>query len=116
MLLARACTVMFYIVTSLEKLTANLVWFEATSTFQYFQMVPGVHSSFVVSLDTVGNQSFSTIPDGAELLLDLGLPAAIIGGIVLPFLGAVPDSAMIVASGATGNRAEANHKIAVGMG
>ena len=58
MLFARACTAMFYIVTSLEKLTANLVWFEATSTFQYFQIVPGVHSSFVVSLDTVGNQSF----------------------------------------------------------
>ena len=116
MLLAQACTTMFYIVTSLAKLTANLVWFEATSTFQYFQMVqmvPGVHSSFVVSL---GNQSFSTTPDGAELLLDLGLPAALIGGVVLPFLGAVPDSAMIIASGAAGNRTEANHKIAVGMG
>lgn len=58
----------------------------------------------------------STTPDGAELLLDLGLPAAIIGGIVLPLLGAVPDSAMIVASGAVGTRDEANSKITVGMG
>ena len=61
MLLAQACTAMFYIVNSLEKLTVHLVWCEATSTFQYFQMVqmvPGVHSSFAVSLDTVGNQSF----------------------------------------------------------
>ena len=59
---------------------------------------------------------YSTTPDGAELLLDLGLPAAIIGGIVLPLLGAVPDSAMIVASGAVGTRDEANNKITVGMG
>jgi len=59
---------------------------------------------------------YSTTPDGAELLLDLGLPAAIIGGIVLPLLGAVPDSAMIVASGAVGTPEEANKKITVGMG
>ena len=54
--------------------------------------------------------------DGAELLLDLGLPAAIIGGIVLPLLGAVPDSVMIVFSGLSGDREEANTQIAVGMG
>ena len=53
--------------------------------------------------------------DGAELLLDLGLPAALIGGIVLPLLGAVPDCAMIVASG-LGTKDEANKQIAVGMG
>lgn len=54
--------------------------------------------------------------DGAELLLDLGLPAAIIGGIVLPLLGAVPDSAMIIASGIAGSRDAANAQISVGMG
>ena len=54
--------------------------------------------------------------DGAEKLLDLGLPAAIVGGIVLPLLGAIPDSAMIVFSGASGSREEANHQIGVGMG
>lgn len=54
--------------------------------------------------------------DGAEMLLDLGLPAALIGGIVLPLLGAVPDAAMIVASGVGGSRDEANKQIAVGMG
>lgn len=54
--------------------------------------------------------------DGAELLLDLGLPAAIIGGIVLPLLGAVPDAAMIIASGIAGSREEANQEISVGMG
>ena len=54
--------------------------------------------------------------DGAEMLLDLGLPAALIGGIVLPLLGAVPDSAMILASGVGGSRDDANKQIAVGMG
>lgn len=54
--------------------------------------------------------------DGAEMLLDLGLPAALIGGIVLPLLGAVPDSAMIIASGVGGSKEDANKEIAVGMG
>lgn len=54
--------------------------------------------------------------DGAEMLLDLGLPATLIGGIVLPLLGVIPDSAMIVASGVGGSKEEANKQIAVGMG
>ena len=54
--------------------------------------------------------------DGAEMLLDLGLPATFIGGIVLPLLGAVPDSAMIIASGIGGSQEQANKEIAVGMG
>lgn len=54
--------------------------------------------------------------DGAELLLDLGLPASIIGGVVLPLLGAVPDSAMIIFSGIGGSAEEANTQISVGMG
>lgn len=49
-------------------------------------------------------------------MLDLGLPAAIIGGVVLPLLGAIPDSAMIVFSGIGGDRDEANKQISVGMG
>lgn len=59
---------------------------------------------------------FFSRADGAEMLLDLGLPASLIGGIVLPLLGAVPDSAMIIASGVGGGREEANKQIAVGMG
>ncbi len=54
--------------------------------------------------------------DGAELLLDFGLPAGIIGGVVLPLLGAIPDSAMIVFSGIGGDRETANKQISVGMG
>ena len=50
------------------------------------------------------------------MLLDLGLPSALIGGIVLPLLGAVPDAAMIIASGVGKSREQANKEIAVGMG
>ncbi|XP_057312631.1 uncharacterized protein LOC130654118 [Hydractinia symbiolongicarpus] len=53
------------------------------------------------------------ISDGAELLLDLGFAPSIIGGVVLPILGAVPDSAIIVASG-LGD--DAQEKLSVGMG
>lgn len=60
--------------------------------------------------------SAKMISDGAEMLLDLGLPPAIIGGVLLPLLGAIPDSAMIIFSGATGTREDANKEISVGMG
>lgn len=50
------------------------------------------------------------------MLLDLGLPPAIIGGILLPLLGAIPDSAMIIFSGIGGSKEEANSEISVGMG
>lgn len=53
------------------------------------------------------------ISDGAELLLDLGCSPSLIGGIVLPLLGAVPDSAIIIVSGLG---ADAQTKLSVGMG
>ncbi|XP_028412363.1 sodium/calcium exchanger NCL-like [Dendronephthya gigantea] len=53
------------------------------------------------------------ISEGAELLLDLGLPAGLIGGIVLPLLGAVPDSAIIIVSGL---KPDAQNQLSVGMG
>lgn len=59
---------------------------------------------------------FDILIDGAELLLDLGLPASIIGGVILPLLGAIPDSAMIVFSGVGGSKEDANKQISVGMG
>ena len=55
------------------------------------------------------------ISDGAELLLDLGLPGGLIGGVILPILGAVPDCAMIAVSG-MGPKAEAQTQLSVGMG
>ncbi|KAJ7387751.1 Alpha/beta hydrolase domain-containing protein 11 [Desmophyllum pertusum] len=53
------------------------------------------------------------ISDGAELLLDLGCSPSLIGGIVLPLLGAVPDSAIIIVSGLG---PDAQEKLSVGMG
>ncbi|CAH3015951.1 unnamed protein product [Porites evermanni] len=53
------------------------------------------------------------ISDGAELLLDLGCSPSLVGGIVLPLLGAVPDSAIIIVSG-LGD--DAQTKLSVGMG
>ncbi|XP_020620735.1 uncharacterized protein LOC110058423 [Orbicella faveolata] len=53
------------------------------------------------------------ISDGAELLLDLGCSPSLIGGIVLPLLGAVPDSAIIIVSGLG---PDAQTKLSVGMG
>ena len=53
------------------------------------------------------------ISDGAEMLLEFGLPPGVIGGVVLPVLGAVPDCAIILASG-LGEGAQ--EKLSVGMG
>ena len=55
------------------------------------------------------------ISDGAEALLDLNFPPAIVGGVVLPVMGAVPDSVMILVSG-LGTKEVAQDQISVGMG
>lgn len=57
------------------------------------------------------------IADGSELLLEI-FPnwGTIIGGLLLPVLGAVPDGAMILVSGAFGPADEAQEQVAVGMG
>ncbi|XP_065187295.1 uncharacterized protein LOC135817919 isoform X2 [Sycon ciliatum] len=56
------------------------------------------------------------IADGAEMLLDVGLPPALVGGLVLPVLGAVPDAAIIIVSGLGGDKATAQEQLQVGMG
>lgn len=55
------------------------------------------------------------IADGSELLLEI-LDPGIIGGLLLPVLGAVPDSAIVVVSGAMGSTAEAQDQLNVGVG
>jgi len=55
------------------------------------------------------------ISDGSELLLEV-LDPGLIGGLVLPILGALPDSAMIVMSGLGGTVEEAKEQVAVGIG
>ncbi|XP_062506725.1 uncharacterized protein LOC134183249 isoform X2 [Corticium candelabrum] len=56
------------------------------------------------------------ITDGAELLLDLGLRASVVGGLILPLLGALPDAAIIIFSGSFGSTESAQHSLQVGMG
>jgi len=58
-----------------------------------------------------------TISDGSEGLLDL-FPSwgSVIGALLLPVLGALPDSAIIIVSGAFGSVAEAQQQLAVGVG
>lgn len=55
------------------------------------------------------------ISDGSELLLEI-LDPGIIGGVLIPFLGAVPDTAIVLVSGALGTKEEAQENIAVGVG
>jgi len=56
------------------------------------------------------------ISDGSELLLEV-LSPGLVGGLLLPILGAVPDAAVIVASGlGASGTAQAQAQVAVGMG
>jgi len=55
------------------------------------------------------------IGDGSELLL-LTRYAPIIGSIVLPFLGGVPDAMMVLFSGLGKPTAEAQDSLKVGIG
>merc|ERR1712227_1146260 len=57
------------------------------------------------------------IGDGGESLLDLGIMSpTIIGGLLLPVLGAVPDAVIIAVSAASGSLAKAESRVAVGVG
>ena len=60
-------------------------------------------------------QAANLIADGSELLLEV-LSPGLVGGLLLPVLGAVPDAAVIVASGLGATREEAQEQVAVGMG
>ncbi len=56
------------------------------------------------------------LADGCELLLDVYGPG-VVGGILIPILGAVPDGMMIFMSGSRGtNTAEIQEQLAVGVG
>ncbi|GAQ88258.1 Calcium-binding EF-hand family protein [Klebsormidium nitens] len=55
------------------------------------------------------------ISDGSELLLEV-LNPGIIGGLVLPILGAFPDALLVLVSGLGGSPAEAQEQVMVGMG
>jgi hypothetical protein len=54
---------------------------------------------------------------GAEGILDLWPQfGSVIGALLLPVLGALPDTAMIIVSGALGPVSEAQVQLGVGMG
>ncbi|KAJ6253014.1 sodium/calcium exchanger ncl [Anaeramoeba flamelloides] len=55
------------------------------------------------------------ISDGSELLIEI-TPPGIIGGIILPLLGTLPDSCIIIASCVFGTKEEIQHKLAVAVG
>lgn len=55
------------------------------------------------------------LSEGSELLLTV-LDAGIIGGLLLPILGALPDSILILVSGLGGTQAEAQEQVLVGIG
>lgn len=55
------------------------------------------------------------LSDGSELLLEI-LNPGLIGGLVLPVLGALPDALIIAVSGLGGNREEVAKQVAVGLG
>ncbi|CAB9500255.1 Sodium/calcium exchanger [Seminavis robusta] len=57
----------------------------------------------------------SLISEGSELLLMIPSMAGLVGGVVLPVLGAVPDGAIILFSG-LGSIEEAQESLAVGVG
>ena len=60
-------------------------------------------------------QAANLISDGSELLLEV-LSPGLVGGLLLPILGAVPDAAVIVASGLGATQEEAQEQVSVGMG
>ncbi|KAK9819305.1 hypothetical protein WJX74_003436 [Apatococcus lobatus] len=55
------------------------------------------------------------LSDGSELLLEI-LDPGIIGGLVLPILGALPDAFIIAVSGLGGTQEEAQKQISIGVG
>ena len=57
------------------------------------------------------------IGDGGDELMDSGMfSPAVVGCLVLPFLGALPDAAVILASGLGSNRADVQSDVQVGLG
>lgn len=60
-------------------------------------------------------QGAGLLAEGSELLLEIVNPG-IIGGVVLPVLGALPDSLIILTSLSSASQAEAQEAIAVGIG
>ncbi|PKI42579.1 hypothetical protein CRG98_037024 [Punica granatum] len=59
--------------------------------------------------------SAKLLSDGSEILLQV-LGPGIIGGLFLPILSSLPDAAIILASGISGSKEDAQDQLSVGMG
>lgn len=68
----------------------------------------------IYSSTTAALQGAALLAAGSELLLEIVNPG-IIGGVVLPVLGALPDS-LIILSSLSASQAEAQEALAVGVG
>mmetsp|Transcript_19608 Transcript_19608/g.34675 ORF Transcript_19608/g.34675 Transcript_19608/m.34675 type:complete len:601 (-) Transcript_19608:64-1866(-) len=60
-------------------------------------------------------QASNLISDGSELLIFIPELEGIIGSVILPVLGVVPDSMMVLCSG-LGSRSKVAHQVTVGVG
>jgi hypothetical protein len=60
-------------------------------------------------------QGATLLAGGSELLLEVVEPG-IVGGVLLPVLGALPDALIVLNSGLKGSREDAIEQLAVGMG
>lgn len=60
-------------------------------------------------------QGANYLADGSEMLLEI-LDPGLIGGLLLPVLGSLPDALIIIVSGLGGTRSEAQEQVAVGIG
>ncbi|KAK4741731.1 hypothetical protein SAY87_025319 [Trapa incisa] len=59
--------------------------------------------------------SAKLLSDGSEILLEV-LGPGIIGGLFLPILSSLPDAAIILASGLSGSKEDAQNQLSVGIG
>ncbi|GAB2278003.1 hypothetical protein Dimus_012703 [Dionaea muscipula] len=59
--------------------------------------------------------SATYLSNGSELLLEI-LGPGIVGGLLLPILGALPDAMLILVSGLSGSQETAQSQVSVGMG
>ncbi|CAN6172525.1 unnamed protein product [Urochloa humidicola] len=55
------------------------------------------------------------LSEGSELLLEIMGPG-LVGGLLLPILGALPEALIVLASGLSGSRDTAQHQVLTGMG
>ncbi|KAG0628532.1 hypothetical protein M758_1G033800 [Ceratodon purpureus] len=75
----------------------------------------GGNAALLVAYGYMLLQAAQMLSDGSELLLTVMSPG-VIGGLVLPVLGALPDALLIAASGLGASQADAQEEVLVGMG